>query len=77
MTQSKTSADTGHTLQERLRALTGCVSAPMIANLLGLSRITVYKKASAGDIPCLRIGGAVRFDPVMIARWLDDNEVSR
>lgn len=59
------------------RSLTGGITAPMLAKLLGLSRITIYKKASAGDIPCLRIGGTVRFDPVMIARWLDENEVAR
>jgi len=77
MTQTKTDADKGQTLQERLRALTGGIKAPMLARLLGLSRITVYKRAAAGMIPCLRIGGAVRFDPVVIARWLDENEVAR
>ena len=77
MTEAKTNTGNAQTLQERLRTMAGGITAPMLAGMLGLSRITIYKKASAGDIPCLRIGGTVRFDPVMIARWLDENEVSR
>jgi len=65
------------TISEHLAEMPGAITAPVLARLLGLSRITVYKKASAGDIPCLRIGGAIRFDPVVISRWLEENEVSR
>lgn len=63
MTLSKTSTEQGQTLQERLRALAGGMTPPMLAKMLGLSKVTIYKKASAGDIPCLRIGGTVRFPP--------------
>jgi predicted DNA-binding transcriptional regulator AlpA len=77
MTETEPNTDKAQTLQERLRALTSGITAPALAGLLGLSRITIYKRASAGDIPCLRIGGIVRFDPVVIAAWLDQKEVAR
>ena len=67
----------GRSIQERLREMTGGITAPVLAQMLGLSRITLYKKASTGAIPCIRIGSSVRFDPIVIARWLEDSQVSR
>ena len=34
-----------------------------VARFLKVSRSWVYHRAEAGDLPCLRIGGMLRFDP--------------
>ncbi|MCC6899962.1 MAG: helix-turn-helix domain-containing protein [Polyangiaceae bacterium] len=37
-----------------------------VAAYLKASRSWVYQRAEAGQLPCLRIGGLLRFDPAMI-----------
>ena len=58
------------TILEKLEACVGLLSATELARLLGLHRQTIYEHASSGNLPCVRIGTAVRFDPAIIARWL-------
>jgi excisionase family DNA binding protein len=41
-----------------------------LAELLAVSRITVFKLAKSGRIPCFKIGTCVRFDPKVVATWL-------
>jgi excisionase family DNA binding protein len=48
------------------RALT----ANELADILAVSRITIFKQAKAGRIPSFRIGTCVRFDPHSVAEWL-------
>jgi excisionase family DNA binding protein len=35
----------------------------VVARYLRVSRSWVYHRAEAGELPCLRIGGLLRFDP--------------
>jgi len=58
-------------ISEQLAEMQGAITAAPLARLLGLSRITVYKMAKAGRIPSFRVGSAVRFDPGVLAAWLD------
>lgn len=37
-----------------------------VAAFLKVSRSWVYQRAEAGQLPCLRIGGLLRFDPATI-----------
>jgi excisionase family DNA binding protein len=53
-------------LNGRSRALT----VTDVATLLNVSERQVYKLAAEHRIPCFKIGGSVRFDPVAIALWL-------
>jgi predicted DNA-binding transcriptional regulator AlpA len=32
------------------------LSIPELASILGISRIAMYKRVKAGDVPCLKIG---------------------
>ncbi len=48
------------------RALT----AADLARVLSVSKITIFKQATAGRIPSFRIGTCVRFDPKITATWL-------
>jgi excisionase family DNA binding protein len=37
-----------------------------VARYLKVSRSWVYQKTEAGTLPCLRVGGLVRFDPATV-----------
>jgi excisionase family DNA binding protein len=41
-----------------------------IAELLNISERQVYKLVAKHRIPCFKIGGSIRFDPVAISAWL-------
>ncbi len=40
-----------------------------VSRYLKASRSWVYQKAEAGLLPSLRIGGLLRFDPVVVQAW--------
>jgi hypothetical protein len=44
-------------------------TAADVANFLRVSRSWVYLHAEAGDLPCLRFAGVVRFDPAVIRAY--------
>jgi len=46
------------------------MKAPELATILSVSKITIYKRAKAGEIPSFQIGTSVRFDPAEVAKWL-------
>jgi excisionase family DNA binding protein len=41
-----------------------------IAELLSISERQVYKLVAGHRIPCFKIGGSIRFDPLAISVWL-------
>jgi excisionase family DNA binding protein len=47
-----------------------------VARLLAVSKITVRRKVSAGDLPCVRLtkGGPMRFDLRDIERFIADHK---
>ena len=58
------------TLADRIEHLGRALTARELADLLNVSKITIFKLAKAGRIPCFRIGTCVRFDPRAVANWL-------
>jgi excisionase family DNA binding protein len=46
-----------------------------VATFLRVSRSWVYHRAEAGELPCLRIGGLVRFDPEAIRAFARGDKV--
>ena len=46
-------------------------TAEELADLLSISKKTVYALAKQGRIPSMRIGSMVRFDPVATADWVE------
>jgi hypothetical protein len=44
-------------------------TAKDVAIFLRVSRSWVYHRAEAGDLPCLQIGGLIRFDPDRIREY--------
>jgi excisionase family DNA binding protein len=63
VSESKSLADQVESFRHALRAAE-------LAELLSVSRITLFKLAKTGRIPCFRIGTCVRFDPRAVAQWL-------
>jgi excisionase family DNA binding protein len=52
------------------------VTVEELANLLSVSERHIYALVHDGQIPHLRIGTAVRFDPLVLCAWLERSEVS-
>lgn len=65
------SASENLTVIQRLNRIVRPVTARALAEILGVSPITIYKQAAKGDIPSFRIATAVRFDGPAVAKWLE------
>jgi excisionase family DNA binding protein len=63
-------------IPEKIEQTGRAITAKELAHYLSLPKVTVYKHARAGKIPCFRIGTVVRFDPHTIAAWLRAHELS-
>jgi excisionase family DNA binding protein len=46
------------------------------ARLLGVSDRTIFSLAKQGQIPAVRIGRAVRFDPADLRTWIEKAKTS-
>lgn len=64
------SATEPSSLADRIERIGRALTADELAEMLGVSRITIFKQAKAGRIPSFRIGTCVRFDPRSTANWL-------
>ena len=48
-----------------------------VASFLSVSTRWVYERAARGDLPCVRFGGHVRFEPNAVRGYLRGNVVAR
>ncbi len=55
------------TLRERTEPLT----VAELAKLLNVTEATVQRWARKRQVPCIRIGDVIRFDPGMLADWIE------
>ena len=60
-------------LADRIERIERALTANELAEMLTVSRITIFKQAKVGRIPSFRIGTCVRFDPRSVAQWLRRN----
>lgn len=58
-------------VSERVASFKRALKVKELSNILAISHKTIYKQAQRGEIPSIRVGGAVRFDPKAVADWLD------
>ena len=74
MKEEKDILDSGkhrrYSLASSINAMHRALKAEELANLLGMKKVTILRRAKKGSIPCFRVGSAVRFDSSMIAKWL-------
>jgi excisionase family DNA binding protein len=57
-------------LIDEVESQEGALTIEWLAKKLNISRKTLYRMASRGKLPCIRIGSCVRLNPKSIANWL-------
>jgi excisionase family DNA binding protein len=57
-------------LPDRIERIGHALTAVELAELLAVSRVSIFKWAKRHRIPSFRVGTCVRFDPRVIAAWL-------
>jgi excisionase family DNA binding protein len=57
-------------LIEMLDKRTEALKVAEVAKIMGVTPQHIYKMAAAGEIPCFRVKGAVRFWPSELAEWI-------
>ena len=58
---------------EQLENHKGLLSVATVAELLGESTDTIYRRAKRGQIPHLRFGISTKFDPRELAVWVREH----
>ena len=66
----------GCDLATRIERRTSALTAPELADLLGLGKTAIYNLAKRGGIPHYRVAGSIRFDPATTAAWLRNREIA-
>jgi len=59
---------------EQLREMRGLIHAEALAPLIGMNKDKLYQKTKAGEVPHFRLLGRVKYDPHVIADWLEKGE---
>ncbi|MGH9521053.1 MAG: helix-turn-helix domain-containing protein [Terriglobales bacterium] len=59
-------------LPERLLAIDRALTAPELATLLNVHKLTIYRAVKEGRLPAFRIFSCLRFDPRSVAQWLNE-----
>ena len=61
-------------LADDIRERTALLDALEVAELLKVSKETIYKWAKRRALPCIRFGkDCIRFDPKQLADWIQSN----
>jgi excisionase family DNA binding protein len=63
------------TIIDTLRGTRRPLTVRQCSDILGLHPQTVYKWSRTGRIPVLRLGSALRFDPIVIAQWVESRSL--
>ena len=57
-------------IPDRIAKIDHALTAPELTQILNVSRAFIYRLAASGQIPSMRVGKTVRFDPKCVAAWL-------
>lgn len=57
-------------LIEELESRHGAIKVADLTKILGVDDKHIYRMAARGSLPSFHVGGAVRFDPQEVAKWL-------
>ena len=60
---------------EHLRATQGLIGRTQLAAMLGTHPQTLWGWCAEGKIPHTRVGCRLKFDPGVVAEWLEKREV--
>lgn len=64
------------TIIERIRAKKSALSVTEFAMLMGTGKAKIYRMVKAGRLPAIQFGDALKFDPKVIADWLEERSVA-
>ena len=53
------------------KTLPRLITAAELAASTGIPKSRVFELAREGELPCIRLGRAMRFDPEAVRAWLD------
>jgi excisionase family DNA binding protein len=71
MTKTQSKQQEPNSLATSIRARKSALTAQDIADILCCKVGTVYAWVKQGTLPAMRIGGLVRFDPCVTAKWIE------
>jgi excisionase family DNA binding protein len=74
--KSISALEPGCDLATRIERRTRALTAPELADLLGLGKTAIYDLAKRGGIPHYRVAGSIRLDPATTAAWLRQRQVA-
>jgi excisionase family DNA binding protein len=57
-------------IADSIEQIDHALTANELARILNVHKLTIYRQAQAGTLPCFRVGTALRFDPRAVAAWL-------
>ncbi|MBB6144740.1 excisionase family DNA binding protein [Silvibacterium bohemicum] len=61
---------------EKIKSTGHMMTVDELSDLISISSKTLYAKVKAGTIPATRIAGSIRFDPALVADWLERQTVN-
>ena len=61
---------------KKLRAQTRPLSVKEIAELFDVSEATIQRWVRRGEIPAIRVSDTIRFDPGVLADWIEQRSMA-
>jgi excisionase family DNA binding protein len=62
------------TLVQKLHGMDTLLDSKQVIRMLGVHICTLQIWTRRGEIPFLRVGRSVRFDPAQLAKWLEKRQ---
>jgi excisionase family DNA binding protein len=63
-------------ISQQIRSCPTALTVDDVAGYLNLARKTIYSMSASGRIPSIKIGAVLRFDPAILADWIDNRTLS-
>jgi excisionase family DNA binding protein len=63
------------TLVQKLNKMNGLLDSKQVIRILGVHKCTLQIWTRRGEIPFIRVGRSVRFDPAQLATWLETRQM--
>ena len=67
---------TSQSISQQIRSYPSALTVDDVAGYLNLAKKIVYSMSASGRIPSFKISVASRFDPALLADWVDDRTLS-
>lgn len=66
---------TTNSLAEAIRSKGCALTVNEVSSLLSIPIKSIYRLAKADRIPSFKLGGSIRFDPIILADWYESKAV--